>query len=230
MRTAIVIGATGLVGRQLTELLLNDSRFELVRVFVRRSTGMEHGRLEEHIVDFDEPDGWKKLVHGDVLFSAMGTTLRAAGSKEGQYKVDYTYQYRTAKAAAGNNVREYVLVSAAGAAVDSAIFYSRMKGELERDIKKLPFETIHILRSGILAGSRKEVRTGEKIGISVMNALSVIPGLSKLRPVDGIEVAKAMVNASFRHVVGIHTYNMGDVPALASRVVQPMLQPGIYTI
>jgi len=216
MRTAIVIGATGLVGRQLVTLLLRDTRFEKVRIFVRRSTDITNEKLEEHIINFDEPDNWKKLVTGDVLYSALGTTLKAAGSKEAQYKIDYTYQYCFAKIAAANGVKEYVLISAAGSTPNSKIFYSRMKGELERDIKKLPFETIHIIRPGMLAGERVEVRTGEKLWIGVMNTVGIIPGLHSLKPIQGNEVARAMVNATFRHVTGIHTYTMGEVFKLAT--------------
>ena len=215
MRTAIVIGATGLVGRHLTEQLLRDRRFELVKIFVPRSTGINNAKLQEHVVDFDNLDGWKKLVTGDVLYSAMGTTLRQAGSKEAQYKTDYTYQYQVAKVAAANGVPEYVLVSAAGSSPDSSVFYSRIKGELERDVQKLPFETIHIIRPGMLAGEREKVRTGEQLGVGVLNIISLIPGLKNLRPIQGGEVARAMLNATFRHVVGIHSYTMGDVAKLA---------------
>jgi uncharacterized protein YbjT (DUF2867 family) len=217
MKTAIVIGATGLVGGSLVELLLKDSRFEKVKLLVRRSIGITNNKLEEHIVDFDEPDKWKKLVTGDVLYSAMGTTLRTAGSKEAQYKIDYTYQYQVAKTAAANGVKQYILISSAGATPDSKIFYSKMKGELERDIQKLPFDTIHIIRPGILAGERKEVRTGEKLGVGIMNVLSLVPGLGKLKPIQGEEVARAMVNATFKLVVGIHSYTLGDVFKLAKR-------------
>ena len=215
MKTAIIIGATGLVGSELVKLTLKDSRFEKVKVFSRKTTGMVSYKLEEHIINFDEPDKWKKLVTGDVLYSALGTTLKAAGSKEAQYKIDYTYQYTFAKIAAANNVREYVLVSAAGSTHTSKIFYSRMKGELERDIQKLPFETIHIIRPGMLGAGRKDERTGERIGISAMNLISHIPGLSSLKPIPGSEVAKAMVNATFKHVVGIHSYTLGDLFKLA---------------
>ena len=218
MKTAIVIGATGLVGKALLRLLLNDSRFEKVKVLVRKSSGVQHTKLEEHIVDFDAPDKWKKIVSGDVLYSCMGTTLSTAGSKEAQYKVDYTYQFTTAKIAAANGVCRYVLISAAGADTKSNIFYSRMKGELERDIKKLPFECIHILRPGMLSGPRDEKRTGERIGIAVMNVIGLIPGLGGIKPITDIQVAKAMINATFRHVTGIHSYTLKEVFRLARLV------------
>ncbi len=211
MKTALVIGATGLVGSRLVDLLLKDSRFEKIKAFVRKSTGIHNNKLEEHVVDFDDMDAWKKQLTGDVLYSAMGTTLKAAGGKDAQYKVDYTYQYPVAKMAAINGVSTYVLVSAAGSAPDSKIFYSRMKGELERDIKKLPFETIHIMRPGMLGSGRKDIRTGEQLGIGVMKVISMIPGLRSLRPIEGAEVAHAMINATFRRTLGIHSYTLGDI-------------------
>ncbi len=217
MKTAIVVGATGLVGSNLVALLLKDTRFDKVKLFVRKSMNLPSDKLEEHIVDFDETDKWKKLITGDVLYSAMGTTLRKAGSKDAQYKIDYTYQYQVARIAAANNVRQYVLVSSAGANPDSGIFYSKMKGELERDIKKLPFETIHIVRPGMLAGDRAEIRTGEQIGIGIMKIVGAIPGLGNLKPIEGAQVATAMVNATFRQVAGIHSYTLGDVFKLGKR-------------
>jgi len=219
MKTAIVIGATGLVGNELTKILLKDSRFELVKIFVRKSTLIKSEKLEEHIVNFDKPEQWKKEVTGDVLYSAMGTTIKAARSKDAQYKVDYTYQYQMAKIAAANGVPKYVLISAAGSNPGSKIFYSRMKGELERDIKKLPFESIYIIRPGMLSDNRKQERTGEKIGIGVMKVVSLIPGLGQLKPIAGSEVARAMINATFKQELGIFSYTMGDVFKLAKPVL-----------
>ena len=217
MKTAIVIGATGLTGTQLVAQLLKDSRFDTVKVFVRRSTGIKNAKLAEHIVDFNSPDDFKKLVTGDVLYSAMGTTLKVAGSKEAQYLIDYTYQYNIAKIAAANGVGTFVLVSAAGSNPSSKVFYSKIKGELERDVKLLPFDAIHIIRPGMLAGDRKEHRGGEKIGIAVMKLVSKIPGLGSLKPILGTEVAQAMINATFKDKQGIHSYSMGEVFKLAKR-------------
>ena len=145
-RTALVIGATGLVGSSLVHLLLSNEYFGSIKVFSRRSTGVQHPKLAEYIISFEQPSEWKHLVTGDVVFSSLGTTLKKAGSKEEQFKIDHTYQFQFAKAAADNGVPVYVLVSAAMASEHSMIFYSRMKGLLERDIKRLPFRFIHILQ------------------------------------------------------------------------------------
>jgi uncharacterized protein YbjT (DUF2867 family) len=212
---AIVIGATGLVGLQLVQLLLKDNRFTEVVIFVRKPTKMVHAKLKEHVVNFDNPTAWKYLVTGDVLFSAMGTTLRKAGSKEAQYKVDYTYQYEVAAVAAANGVPIYTLVSAAGSDPSSKLFYSKMKGELEMTIEKLPFKSTTIIRPGMLSGPRQETRIGELIGIAIMKVISILPGLHNLKPISGKKVAKAMINAATDQNVGIHKYTLGDVYKLA---------------
>lgn len=216
MKTAMVIGATGLVGSQLISLLFDDPLFDKVIVFTRRSTGRQHQKLEERIIDFNSPAQWREEVKGDVLFSTLGTTLRTAGSKEAQYLIDYTYQYRFAEAAAKNSVPDYVLVSSAGSSPDSVIFYSRMKGQLERDVKKLSFQHISLIRPGQLAGNRKEKRSGEKISIAVLRAVSSIPGLGLLKPIDAALVAKAMINAYKRPSGRVNEYTLKQVFLLAA--------------
>lgn len=217
MKTALVIGATGLVGSHLLRQLLADDRFEKVKIFTRRSTGIQNPKLEEYIIDFDQPEQWQHLLTGNVLFSALGTTLKKAGSKPAQYKIDYTYQYNMAKAAAANGVADYVLVSSAGASVDSKIFYSRMKGELERDVMQLPFKHIHIIQPGILVGQRKEKRAGEKIGIALLSVLYHIPGLTAYKPIPAETVAKAMINASFDESKSLQVHTLQGVFDLAHR-------------
>jgi uncharacterized protein YbjT (DUF2867 family) len=215
MKTAIVIGATGLVGSEVTRQLLEHPEYGKVIVLVRRTTGISHPKLEEHIVDFDKPEEWKDLVKGDVLFSAMGTTLNKAGSKAAQYRIDYTYQYHVAAAAAANDVPCYVLISSAGASENSLIFYSKMKGELDRNVKKLPFTRIRILKPGILAGKRTESRPMEALSIQMMTLLGKIPFLSKYKPYPAPIVAKAMIRSEMTGQSGAVVYELEKIFELA---------------
>src|SRR5918994_4181591 len=108
---ALLVGATGATGKDLLELLLKDDAFHRVDIFVRRNLDLQHEKLKTHVIDFDKPYEWNQLVNGDVLFSCLGTTLKVAGSKEAQWKIDYDYQYQFAKAARENGMHSYVLVS-----------------------------------------------------------------------------------------------------------------------
>ena len=211
MKTAIVIGATGLTGSHLVDFLLKDERFNKVVIFVRRPTHKYNSKLEEHVINFDHPNEWKHLVKGHVLFSALGTTIKKAGSKEVQYKVDYTYQYQFAKAASQNGVPVYVLVSSVSADPNSRIFYTKMKGELERDVKNLSFQQIHILQPGQLEGERDEERSLEKVSLKLTKALNAIGLLKQYKPIHGRIVAKKMVTAAFSQLPGIHIYKLNEV-------------------
>jgi uncharacterized protein YbjT (DUF2867 family) len=192
---AVLIGATGLVGSALLRLLLDDARVGSVAVLGRRATGAAHPKLAEHVVDFDAPAGWSDRVSGDVLLSALGTTLRAAGSAAAQYRVDHDYQLRTAEAARRNGVPAYVLVSASGASPRSRIFYSRMKGELERDAEALGFERMRVLRPGLLDGERRENRPGEGWALRIARPLAPLLPAS-VRPIRVEIVARAALAAA----------------------------------
>ena len=211
MKTAILIGATGMTGSYVLQLLLKDDRFSTVKIFTRRSTNITHSKLEEHVIDFDNVESWKHLVTGDVLFSALGTTLKQAGGKVPQYKVDYTYQYNFAKAASDNGVPVYVLVSSVGANPDSLVFYSKMKGELEKDIRKLPFRHIYILQPGPLEGPREKERKFEKTGISITRFITNLGLFKGYKPIHGQIVAQAMVNASFDVQSPVKVYRLMEV-------------------
>ena len=204
MKKAIVIGSTGLVGSELISKLLTHSDYSEVISLVRRKSGVTHPKLTEHVVDFDKPELWKNMVKGDVLFSAMGTTIKTAKTKDNQYKVDYTYQYETAKTAAENSVPVYVLISSAGASSNCLNFYTNMKGKLEDSVKSLPFRTIQILQPGQLDGNRKENRMAEKMGLKVMYALNKIGLLQNYKPIKGYEVAEAMIAVAEKTSSGVY--------------------------
>lgn len=210
-KTAILIGATGLVGSEVLNLLLKDDRFSIIKVFHRRRTGISHPKLEEHIIDFEKIDEWRDLITGDELYSALGTTAKKAGSQEAQYTIDFTYQYETAKTAAENGVKKYSLVSSAGADYQSRVFYSRLKGELDDAIKELPFEVITILRPSILDGDRNESRPGEKVGLLMARLFTKIPGLKKYRPILGKKVAEGMINSLRKCPPGYHIFELDEI-------------------
>lgn len=192
--TANVLGATGLVGTQLVALLLENTNFEKVRIFVRRNTNIKHPKLEQHIVDFEDEKIWKTQLKGDVLFSALGTTLKQAGSKEKQYKIDFTLNYDFARAAKANGIENYVLVSSVGANSKSRIFYTRIKGELDDAVGKIGFENLVILRPSSLTGNRQEKRMGEIITIPMATFFTKFV-FKKYRPIKDVIVAQAMINA-----------------------------------
>ena len=191
--TANVIGATGLVGKQLVNQLLENEKLKKVRVFVRRDFGISHPKLEQLIVDFADEKTWAKELTGDVLFSALGTTLKQAGNKEKQYEVDFTYNLNFAQKAKANGIENYVLVSSIGANPKSNIFYTRIKGELDDAVTKLDFKNLVIVRPSSLTGEREEKRWMEELSLPIVGFVTKFI-LKKYRPISGETVAKAMIN------------------------------------
>jgi len=200
-KIALVIGASGLVGQQLVAQLLNHPEFEKVLIFVRRKSGLVHPKLLEHVIDFDKTESWSALVQGDVLFSTLGTTIKTAKTKANQYRVDYTYQYEFARAAANNKVPNYVLVSSMGANSKSSVFYSRIKGDLEDAITQLYFEKLLIFQPSILDGNRQEKRAGEKLGLAISRFLTRFV-LKNYRPTPADVLAAKMISAALDQTKG----------------------------
>ena len=189
---ALVLGATGAIGKDLVELLIKDPAVERVDIFVRREVNIPSAKLVVHVVDFDHPEQWADKLSGDVLFSTLGTTIRAAGSQEAQWKVDYTYQYNAAKAARENGVPTYVLVSSVGANAKSRVFYTRMKGALDNAVQELGFPGCYILRPPSLIRKGSD-RFGEKAGIVALRAFNAIGLMRAWKPMPTEAVAGAML-------------------------------------
>lgn len=191
---ALVLGGTGASGQEIVKLLLNDSHFSRVSIFVRRKVDIEHEKLDIHQIDFSRLNEYKDLVKGDILFSALGTTKSDAGSKEKQYLVDYTYQYEFAKMASDNGVPHYSLISSLGANKRSLFFYPKIKGELEESVKLLPFNTIQIFQPPSLIRQKELMRAAEKLSVIFFNRLTALGVLKSLKPLHVKDLALKMIN------------------------------------
>jgi len=217
VKTATLIGATGLIGGELLNLLLNDPYFETVRVIVRRPFPLDHPKLEKKLVDFTDNDSLLvALDNSDVVFCTVGTTQRKVkGDKEAYRKVDYDIPVHAARFCKMTGCKTFVLVSAVGADSKNNNFYLKLKGEVEDAIKGSGLETVHIMRPSMLLGNRNEFRLGEKIGQGVMQAFSfLLP--SKYKPVHAREVAKAMLNTAKDHKEGFFIYEYKEIKKLNS--------------
>jgi len=195
-KTAIVFGATGLVGNLLLEELVNSENYKAIKIFVRQTTGVSEQRVEEIITDFSIPESYLSRIAGDDLFICTGTTIKKAGSVANVEKIDRDLPAVVAAEAQKNGVKRIAVVSSIGADATSKNYYLRIKGEMEENILKLGFEKTVIVRPSILLGERKEIRAGEIVGKAVMKAIQpVFTGkFRKYRPIHGRDVAKAMIS------------------------------------
>lgn len=207
---AIVIGATGATGAFLVDALLEDPDYSGVTIFVRRPSGKQHPKLQEHVIDFSRLSDYASLINGDVLFSTLGTTLKAAGSKEKQWQIDYEIPAQLAQIAKENHVRSMVLLSAANANPKSPVFYSRMKGALEEKIAALGFEQYIIFRPGLLKRPHSD-RAGEKFAVSVLEGLNKLGILKKYRPLPTKTLAEKLAKAPRRESMGRHVVGMAAI-------------------
>lgn len=200
MKTALIAGATGLVGKHLTEILIKSNEYERVRVLVRTPIDISSPKLEQIIFDYKNPD--KTKIQGDYVFCSLGTTIKKAGSPEAFREVDYKYTINLAQAAFENGAQKFLLVSAMGADKNSKVFYNRVKGETEKALQKIPFESIYIFRPSLLMGKRVEKRPGESIANILMQIFKFIIPL-KYRAIHGEKVAMAMYKYSLKETEGV---------------------------
>lgn len=191
---ALIIGATGATGKDLLHVVLNDHDYSEVVIFVRRTTGNVHPKLKEVLTDFDKLQEVSGSIAGDVLFSCLGTTLKAAGSKDKQRHIDLEIPLEFARIARRNGVANLVLLSAYGASPDSNVFYSRIKGELEEKIGGLAFEKLIIFRPGLLLREKSD-RLGERISASVLQFLNNLGLIKKFRPLPTSILAEKLAKA-----------------------------------
>lgn len=206
----LIIGATGATGKDLLAKLLEDEAFSEIHSFVRKPMSISHPKLHAHVVDFDTPEAWSDLLHGDVAFSCLGTTLAVAGSKDAQWRVDYDYQYAFAEHCKNNGVPTFVLVSAAGAKAQSKLFYNRMKGALEEAVKKLDFPRLLIFQPSILIRSNND-RGAENFSVKAIHFLNKIGLFKRYRPMPTNVLAQRMRREVATATEGVHTFTLDEI-------------------
>jgi len=194
-RTALLVGATGLIGSFLLQRLLANDAYARVGVWARRDLAQVYPKLKSDVVDFDRLH--ERRVEAEDVFCCLGTTIKQAGSQAAFRRVDYDYPVALATAAAGGGAKRLLVVSALGANPDSGVFYSRVKGEMEIAVRAAGVPATIFFRPSLLSGPRKEVRRGERIGEAVGKVLG--PLLGKYRPIHADIVAAAMLKAALEN-------------------------------
>jgi uncharacterized protein YbjT (DUF2867 family) len=216
MRSALLVGASGLIGRHCLEILLKDEAYSKVIIFVRKSLAIRHEKLREQIVDFDQLEYYALLTKASDVFCCLGTTIKQAGTQDKFYKVDFTYPYNLATIASREGAGQYLIVTALGASSKSGIFYNRVKGNVEEAVSALKFKAIHIFRPSLLLGNRNEFRAGEKIGMILFRFFSfiLIGRWRKYRAIQASVVAQAMVTMAKLDLQGNRTYESDVIQAI----------------
>lgn len=219
MRSAIVLGASGLVGSELLALLLARDEWQQITVLTRRKLPLQHAKLRQQVMDLEKTER-PVLLPADDLFCAIGTTIRKAGSQEAFRRVDYEVPLRAAKALTQARLSRMMLVSSVGADAQSGTFYLRTKGEVEEALGKLPVGALHVFRPSVLLGNRQEFRPAERVSMIALQALGplLLGGLAKYRAIPAATVARAMVAAALGAQFGRNVHEYEAILAMARRL------------
>lgn len=207
-KKAILVGATGLIGADLLNKLLASNYYSEVLVITRREIKNENIKFNQLIIDFEDIHKYETEIIGDDVFCCLGSTAKKTPDLKVYKKIDYQYPLDVAKIALKNGAKTYSLISAMGANVNSSLFYTRTKGEVERDLQLIPFLNINIYRPGLLDGKRKEDRKIENLFIGFMRIINpiLIGPLKKYRSIKAETVAAAMLNQANKKLKGAFIY------------------------
>lgn len=217
LKKVIIAGASGLIGTELLTLLLQDERISEVLALVRFPLPTNDTKLKQLKVDFDKLSDYKDQIEGDAIYCCLGSTKKKNPNLNDYHKVDHEYPLTLAKIALENKIAQYHLISALGADKNSKVFYPRLKGRIEEDVKNIPLQSVHIYQPSLLVGNRNEHRAFEKFFIHAMNFISplLVGSLRKYRSIKATTVAQAMVNQTFKNLDGIHIYPSNIIQELA---------------
>ena len=214
-RTALVAGASGLVGGALLDLLLEDARFAEVHSLGRRPLPRTHPKLVQHTVDFARLDTLALPAAQDA-FCTLGTTIKKAGSQEAFRAVDHDAVLAFARAARRAGVQRFLVVTALGANARSRVFYNRVKGETQDALGALGFDSLVILQPSLLLGERGEHRLGEQVAGTLARVLAPLLRPLAARPIEARTVARAMVELARQGPPGTRVVPSGELHALGA--------------
>ncbi len=221
MKRAILFGSSGFIGSYLLEELLSNDDYEEVTIVVRnpesfRDKNIIHPKLKMLIGDFNSLLRLKESIIADEIFIALGTTKKQTPDEKEYYQIDHDYPVLAAKIAKENGARSIFIVSSIGANAKSTIFYTKTKGETERDIIALDFERTHIFEPSMIMGNRSETRPGEKIFIKIFTVINplLFGKLNKYKGIDGKDIAKAMNNAAKNQSEKVKIYHWKEMNSL----------------
>jgi uncharacterized protein YbjT (DUF2867 family) len=216
-KTALLVGASGLVGGHCLRFLLEESSYTRVVVLVRRPLSITHDKLVQHVVDFSEWETLGECLTADDVYCCLGTTIKKAGTKEAFRKVDFDYPIKIAALSQHCGANQFLIVTSLGADPHSRIFYNRVKGEVEEAIWKISFTTINIFCPSLLLGERTEHRTGEKAGAFIMSGLkyALVGPLRKYRAIQARDVAKGMVQVAQKNLKGVNIFDSKQIQKIA---------------
>ncbi|MFC6103617.1 NAD-dependent epimerase/dehydratase family protein [Olivibacter domesticus] len=206
--TALIYGATGLIGSQLLSLLIESTDYQNIIIFTRKKIDVENKKVQIILDEFNAIKKHKNNLKADHVFCCLGTTRKKTPDKKEYYKIDHDYPLIAAAIAIENNCKHFHLVSSIGANKESLFFYTKTKGKLENDISFLPFESINIYRPSLLLGQRREKRSAEDISAKILHVLNpaLIGPLKKYKGIKAFTVAKAMYNQSLNNSKGINIF------------------------
>jgi len=213
MKAAWIAGASGLVGSHLLGLLLEDAEFGSVVSLGRKRLELENPKLVQRVVDFSSPEV-QGLPAPEVALCALGTTIGKAGSQQAFRAVDHDAVLAFAKAAQGAGARCFVLVSSLGADPRSSVFYNRVKGETEADLRALGFASLAIAQPSLLLGERVESRPTERALVVASRFLGPVLKPFGARPIEAQVVARALLAIAHDPPSGAQTYPSGQLQRL----------------
>jgi uncharacterized protein YbjT (DUF2867 family) len=216
-KKAVIAGSSGLIGSHLLQILLEQAYYDEVLILVRKKLPLQHKKLTQLVIDFEQPETYKNELTGHALFCCLGSTKKKTPDLSIYRKIDHDYPVLLSQLARQNGVEQYHLVSSIGADINGVNFYTKTKGETEADITAAGVSTVHIYRPSFLAGDRQESRPMEKFVNGLMKVINplLFGRWKKYQSIEASTVARAMYKQSIKNAAGVFIYESDKIKQLS---------------